>query len=250
MTRDISQACLFKIFRTRQGRNRGETLDGFTRVAGFPHGLRSFNLTASFCDEGGALGWVSGVSASLPGRMRKGHVRNRAWEASRSLSTQGRPAARAARLTERAPPPRRPRRAHRGRASRARRRSCPGPRRTRPAALAAGRRAECATRAPCGSHRAPPPPPSRPWLRCGGPGTAPGRDAEPLHNRGNPASTTTAEEAARPEPGPRRGRAPGDALRGSPERPQRPPGLVRRGSPGPSFSLAGWLSVPPALRRD
>lgn len=165
-------------------------------------------------------------------------------------------AARAARLDGRALPPRRPRRTHRGRASRARRRSCPGPRRTRPAARAAGRRGACATRAPRGPHRSPPP---RPWLRRGGPGTAPGRDAEPralrgravpLLNRGNPASTTTAKEAARPEPGPRRGRAPRDARRGSPERPQRPPGLLRRGSPGPGFSLAGWISVPPALRRD
>ena len=58
---------------------KGRSLDGFTRVAGFPHGLRSFNLTPSFCDEGGALGWLSGVSASLPGRMSKGQVRKRAW---------------------------------------------------------------------------------------------------------------------------------------------------------------------------
>lgn len=140
-----------------------------------------------------------------------------------------------------APRPSRPRppgaSTHPGRASPARRRSCPGWHRARPAAPAAGRTAGCAPRAR-GRPRSSPPP-RRPWLGRRRPGAGRWRDAGPrplharegpLHNRGNPASTAAAKTAEHAEPRTWKGRALHDAKCRSPRMPPGTPGLAL-GSP-------------------
>lgn len=101
---------------------------------------------------------------------------------------------------------------HPGRASPARRRSCPGWHRARPAARAAGRTAGCAPRARRRPRRSPPP--RRPWLGRQRPRAGRWRDAGPrplharegpLHNRGNPPPRLRPRLPNTPNPGPGRG---------------------------------------------
>ena len=234
---DIPQAFLIENIPNQAREESWRSIRWFHAGSWFPQGSAHLNLTRSFRDEGGARGWVWGVAPSA---------------SEESVGLQGRPEA--ARRTERARRcpaaphgPRRPGRTHRGRASRARRRSCPGQRRARPAARAACRTGACAPRARRGPRGSPPlPPPSRPWLGCRRRGPGPGRNAEPrplrgsampLHNRGNPASTTAAKTAARAESEPRLGGAhvthSATPRRGPWARPARP----GTGSPGPGFPL-------------
>lgn len=192
---DIPQAFLIENIPNQARQESWRNIRWFHGGSWFPQGSGHLNLTRSFSDEGGARGWAWGVAPSASEKS--------------AGSQQGPPEAaqfwtlRAARRTERgrrypAAPhgPRRPGHTHRGRASRARRRSCPAHRRTRPAARAACRTGACAPRArrgPRGSPPPPPPPRSRPWLGCRREGAGPGRNAEPRLSAEARCRCTTAE---------------------------------------------------------
>lgn len=149
--------------------------------------------------------------------------RNQGGRASRALGAQARGPPRGAApqrgrqvaLSVRAgaPPPAAAGRTHRGRASPARRRSCPGPRRGRRATRAAGRRGACVARARRGPRSWPPPLP-RPWLGCRTPGPIEVGMLSPGLSRPGRFRCTTAEilslrrqprEQNQPSPGPARG---------------------------------------------
>lgn len=180
-------------------------LRGWLVSTGPPH-----LISPSFCDEGELWG---GVSEYLrPPRANEERACPQQSPALGGPEHPGPARCAAARLTERAPPPRRSRRPaapaapSRGRASRARRRLS---RTARGTAQQRWRRVEeqsVRRERSCVPPR-PAAPAVQPAAALRGPRDRAWRDAEPLHNRGNPASTTTAEEAARLEPGPRR-RAP------------------------------------------